>query len=519
MTRQHTAAEPAERRELRSFARGGIVSLAGSVLSAATGFLLTVVVARLLGAAQAGVFFIVVAIFTILSEITELGADEGMVRGSAQLVALGRGGELRRLTRVALGPVLSISAVTAVALYVLAPRIAEVFAEPQYLDEAVLFLRIAAPFLAISAARAVILAGTRGLGSIIGYTITNTAMPASRPVLAVAVVALGFGSGAVMLSWAVPIGATFVAGAILFWLQVRRAETVSGGVPAAAAGTAGPVSSAARDFWMFSGARGVAAIIEIALVWLDVLLVGAMVSNDQAGIYATASRFITSGTLVLSATRIAVAPQIAGLLARGENRTAEELYNVATSWVIAASWPIYLVLACFGPVILMPFGAEFTEGAAALAILSCSMLVLMAAGNVQTVLLMGGRSSWTLANKVVALIVNIALNLLLVPPFGIVGAAVAWGASITIDTAAASFQVHRYLGLRLRPRRLAVPGLWALVCFGAGGLLIRLLFGASPATFALYVLVACLGYGIALWRARSSLHADLLLEAVRSRRT
>lgn len=516
MTGQDIAAEPAERKELRSFARGGIVSLVGSILSAATGFLLTVVVARLLGAAQAGVFFIVVAIFTILSEITELGADEGMVRSSAQLVALGRGRELRRLTRVALGPVLSVSAVTAVALYALAPRIAEVFAEPRYLDEAVLFLRITAPFLAISAARAVILAGTRGLGSIVGYTVTNTAMPASRPVLAVAVVALGFGSGAVMLSWAVPIGATFVAGAILFWLQVRRAEAACVGAPAAAAGTA--ASSAGRDFWLFSGARGVAAIIEIALVWLDVLLVGAMVSNDQAGIYATASRFITSGTLVLSATRIAVAPQIAGLLARGENRTAEELYNVATSWVVAASWPIYLVFACFGPVILMPFGAEFTEGAAALAILSGSMLILMAAGNVQTVLLMGGKSSWTLANKVVALIVNIALNLLLVPPFGIVGAAIAWGASITVDTVAASFQVHRYLGLRLRPRRLAVPGLWALICFGAGGLLVRLLLGTSPAAFALYVLVACLGYGIALWRSRAGLHADLLLEAVRSRR-
>ncbi|MFC7645736.1 polysaccharide biosynthesis C-terminal domain-containing protein [Streptosporangium lutulentum] len=51
----------------------------------------------------------------------------------------------------------------------------------------------------------------------------------------------------------------------------------------------------------------------------------------------------------------------------------------------------------------------------------------MAAGNVQTVLLMGGKSSWSLLNKVVALIATVVLTFLLVPLFGIVGAAVAWG--------------------------------------------------------------------------------------------
>ncbi|MFD0540563.1 hypothetical protein ACFQY7_48950 [Actinomadura luteofluorescens] len=83
-------------RDLREFARGGAIGLVSSVIAAASGFLLTVVVARTLGVAEAGVFFVVVALFTIVAEIAELGADTGLVRTTARLRALGRVDELRR---------------------------------------------------------------------------------------------------------------------------------------------------------------------------------------------------------------------------------------------------------------------------------------------------------------------------------------------------------------------------------------------------------------------------------------
>ncbi|GGS82999.1 hypothetical protein GCM10010156_47070 [Planobispora rosea] len=501
-----SAPDTDDRGELRNFAKGGVVTLLGSVASAAAGFLMTVVVARLLGPAEAGVFFIVMALFMIFSEVTELGADTGLVRSAARLRALGRMADLRRVTVAALVPVLAVSTVTAVVLYVCAPWVASFFADPAHLDEATLFLRVAAPFLAVSAARMVVLSGMRGLGDLTAYTLVNVAMPVARPLLAVAAVGLGLGSGAVMLAWSLPVGLTFAAAAVLLWRMVRRAGT---------GGERDP--GAVREFWLFSGARGVAAMIEILIVWLDVLIVGALVSNHDAGIYATASRFITTGTLVLAATRIAVAPQIAGLLAKGDNRTAERLNSMATGWVMIASWPLYLALACFGPFVLTLFGDGFAEGAAALAILATSMLVVMAAGNVQTVLLMGGKSSWALGNKVAALAVNVVLNLLLVPYLGIAGAALAWAAAELVDTVAAALQVRYGLGLRLGLRSLAGPGLWALFWFGGGGVVARLVAEPTALSFAAYLTVACAGYGLVLWRGRAALHMDLLVETVRRR--
>ncbi|GAA4631059.1 oligosaccharide flippase family protein [Actinoallomurus vinaceus] len=521
MTTQADAAERADRARrshFREFARGGIIGLVGSGVAALGGFLLTVVVARALGPAQTGVFFTVVALFMILTEVTELGADTGLVRSTARLRALGRTGDLRRLVVAALVPVLAVGAVTGLAVFALAPWLAGLLVDAAHHDDAVFLLRVCGPVLSVSAARNVALSGTRGLGSLTAFTVqANVITPLSRPVLVIAVAALGYGASAVMVAWSLPIALTFVAAVVILWRLVRRAEAEP---PAAAPEQAPPGPddpSAVREFWAFSGLRGVAAMLEIVVVWLGVPLVSAMVSSHDAGIYATAGRFITTGTLVLAATRLAVAPQIAGLLARGETRQAEDLNAVATGWVVAASWPLYLALAVFGPFVLTLFGQDFRGGATALAILASAMALVLATGNVQTVLLMGGKSSWNLLDKVVVVVVMVVLHLLLVPPFGIVGAAVAWGLSMLVDNGLAVVQVRYLMGLRLRTRTLAPVGAWALVWFGGLGVALRALFGTGLPVFGAYAVLATCGYGAVLWRLRHVLHADVMVGALRSR--
>ncbi|MEV5747774.1 oligosaccharide flippase family protein [Actinoallomurus sp. NPDC052308] len=524
-----TRDDRAGRSHFREFARGGAIGLVGSLVAAMAGFLLTVVVARVLGPAQTGVFFTVVALFMILTEVTELGADTGLVRSTARLRALGRIGDLRRVVVAALVPVLAVGAVTGLAVFALAPWLAGLLVDAAHHDDAVLLLRVCGPVLAVSAVRNVALSGTRGLGSLAAFTVqANVITPLSRPVLVIAVAALGYGAGGVMVAWSLPIGLTFVAAVAILWRLVRRAETEQhaaaplGNAEASAAGERQAVPdpaarSAVREFWAFSGLRGVAAMLEIVVTWLGVPLVSAMVSSHDAGVYATAGRFITTGTLVLAATRLAVAPQIAALLARGETRQAEDLNAVATGWVVATSWPLYLALAVFGPFVLTLFGTDFRGGAGAMAILASAMALVLATGNVQTVLLMGGKSSWNLLDKAVVVVLMVVLHLLLVPPYGIIGAAVAWGVSMLVDNLLAVVQVRYLMGLRLRTRTLAPVGIWALVWFGGLGVVLRMLLGTGLVAFAAYAVLATCGYGAVLWRLRHVLHADVMFGALRSR--
>lgn len=506
------------RTQLGEFARGGLIGFLGSAVAAVAGFGLTVVVARALGPARTGVFFTVVALFMILTEVTELGADTGVVRSGARLRALGRHGELRRVMVAALIPVLAAGAVAGFVVFLFAEPLAGLLADPAHRAETVLLLHVCAPFLVVSAARNVALSGTRGLGNLTAFSVqANVLTPLARPTLVIAAAALGYGAGAVMLAWSLPIGLTFVAAVVILWRLVRRAEADAADPPATAPDPGEP--SAVRELWTFAGMRGVAAMLEIVIVWLGVPLVSALVSSREAGIYATAGRFITTGTLVLAATRIAVAPQIAGLLARGERTEAEDLNAVATGWVVAASWPLYLALAVFGPFVLKLFGTDFTGGAGAMAILASAMALVLAAGNVQTVLLMGGKSSWNLLDKAIVVVVMVALHLLLVPPFGIIGAAVAWGTSMLVDNLLAAFQVRYLLGVRLKMRTLAPIAGWAVVWFGVLGVVMRVLLGSGLPAVAAYAVLATCGYGAVLWRLRHTLHADVMLGALRSRRS
>ena len=203
------------------------------------------------------------------------------------------------------------------------------------------------------------------------------------------------------------------------------------------------------------------------ILWLDILLVGAhCFALTRPGVYAAVSKLAMVGTFALEGTRLAISPQLSALLARGEHHRAAALFQTTTRWLMLASWPLYLVFAIFPAVVLGIFGPRYAGGAAALAVLSLAMLVNLGTGNVTVVLLMGGKSSWGAINTGAALIVNIGLNLLLIPHLGILGAAIAWGASIVVDNVAAMVELRWVLGLEIFGPGYGLVMAVTVGCFG-----------------------------------------------------
>src|SRR5439155_6646974 len=100
-------------------------------------------------------------------------------------------------------------------------------------------------------------------------------------------------------------------------------------------------------------------------------------------------------------------------------------------------------------------------------------------GNNSVVILMGGKSGWNLASSSIALVVNVALNLALIPHFGIVGAAWAWAATIAVDNGITTWVMWRYLGLRPFGTGYPLVAAAAIGCFGGLGLLGRVVLGLS----------------------------------------
>jgi O-antigen/teichoic acid export membrane protein len=508
--RPPAVAEPPPPRELRSVARGGSLNVIGYLASGVLGFVLTVVVTRGLGVSGAGVFFSAVAVFTILANVTELGADTGAVRFVASYRARGRHRDVGTTVRVALIPAAIASILAAAVVIVGAESVAHVFARDRPGDVAA-FLRLIGPFLPFATLTAVALAVTRGFGSMRPFVaIEGIGKPGLRPALILVLGIGGLTTREVALGWGLPEAVACAAAFAALAAVVRSPSARHPDAPPAR-----PVREIATEFWRFSAPRGVAAAFQVSVFWVDVLLLGRYRPSGDVGVYAAASRVAMVGTFALQAIRIAIAPQISKLLAREDRATAQIVYQTTTWWLIAVSWPLFLLLAVFAELVLSVFGPGFGVGGTALAILSLAMLVNLGTGNVTVVLLMGGKSSWNLVNTVVAITVNVVLNVLLIPPYGMEGAAVAWAATIVVENLLALVQVWVLLGMRpFGPGYLPVTSA-AVVCVGGVAVASRAVVGDGLAGLVAAVVIGGILYGAVLWRLRRRLHLDTFLASLR----
>ncbi|MFV0252967.1 MAG: lipopolysaccharide biosynthesis protein [Beutenbergiaceae bacterium] len=490
--------------------RGGLVSLVGSASAALAALVLTAVVGQFLGPAGTGVFFQAIGIFTVLTQVLRLGTNSGMVRFMAAERAHGRAGSNWLITKYALVPVAVLASLASIALWFWSQAWAQWLASPGERDQLASLLRLMAPFVLVAAVAGVLAITARMVRGVPAFTMLSSVLPALLRLAAVVAVLLVIPvANAAVTAWLVPLPLVLVLTIAMVTrplLRDRRVRTAGGG-------------PSARSFWRFSAPRALGSGFETGLDWADILIVAALASPAQAGIYAVCSRAVKAGQVVDRAMRVAVSPTLAALLARAETETASALHARVVRAMVVLTWPFYLVLAVNGAAVLTIFGAEFAVGAPVLSILAVTAMVQTSAGMLQSILLQGGRSSWQMMNKGIALAVCVAGNLLLVPLIGIVGAALSWALVIAIDTALAARQVHSRMGVHLAPRKLLGVAAVATGVFGLGGLALRAVAGPSLIGTMIGVLLLGCGYLGLLWLLRRQLGLQHLWARVRPLRS
>lgn len=520
-----TAQPVVEPQVTRQVARHGALGLAGAVCTGAGGFALTFAVGQLLDGRATGEFFSAVAAFTIATTVLLLGADTGLVRGLSGLRATGRRDLVAPTLRAALVPVtLASVVVSAVVLLAAGPLARTVTDEPGHAADLAGALRLLAPFLVLSTLSTALLNGaSRGLGAMRTYTLYQQVMlPVSRPLLLVAAVLwLGAGLHGALLVWVLPVAVAAAAAAVDVGRRLRdlRRDNASGTTDGTA-GRADDEDGAAhvgRRFWRLTAPRGVAATFEVLITWADVLVVTAIRGPVEAGVYAAASRFVTSGTLAMAAIRLAVAPAVAAAFSRGDREQAQAVHRLSTVGAVASTWPIYLGLAVYAPAVLSLVGERFVEGADALTVLCLAMLGVVATGNANTVLNMAGKSHWAAVNTGVATAVMLGLDLLLVPGLGMVGAAIGWGAALLTDAALGTLELRRGLGIRFWDGRATAAAAIAVVAFGGTAVLVRQALGTSLPAAAAGVVAASAVYAGTVWVRRRALGLDAFAATLRKR--
>jgi O-antigen/teichoic acid export membrane protein len=370
-----------------------------------------------------------------------------------------------------------------------------------------------APFIPVGAVYLTLDGCSQGFGSMVpSVTVERIARPLLVAVLVLVAVLADAGPNVVALSWATPWGLALVASGL--WVTRLLTATERGTREEPHVGR----RALAQRFWRFSVPRSLGGLLQIGILWADTLLLGALASTEDAGVYAACTRFLIVGTFAGMAITTAFAPQVSSLLGQDQRARVETLFQTATVWFILLAWPIYLTVSIFAPALVDTFGKDFDRGAIVLPIVAAGFMYAASTGPIDVMLLMGGRSTLSMLNNLVALAANIGLNVALIPAHGLKGAAVAWTTSIVLTNLLPTIQVHRTMGYhpygRAWVRAVAVAGLTVAVPMLAA----RWVLGPDQLGLVVGLAAGGCAYAATVWSQRDHFHLDAFLAGLRRNR-
>jgi O-antigen/teichoic acid export membrane protein len=423
MTLQNDA--PAERNAqqqsdaLKIF-KGASITLVGRVSGRGLHLLTQVVLARLLGADVYGLYAIGWTLLRMLAFLGVLGFDLGIIRYGARFWNQDTA-RLKGVVIQSLGSSFATSAALAIALYLMAPWLATVaFEDPRVAN----VIRGFAPGLILYAGMKVAAAGTR-VGQRMQYSAyaQDIGQPGSNLALALLfLLAFAWGlAGAVaaaVLSFAIGLGV-----ALFFLIRMLPDLLRKATLP----------RLLGRELLYFSIPASLAGMLGAYLVWVDRLILGVFRPSVDVGIYQAISQVSILFSVILAAVATIASPMIARMHHRGELQRMEEVYRVTTKWALYLSLPFFVLIVMEpGGLITTIFGSEYGRGWLPLVILSAGQLVNVGTGAVHSLLVMTGHQKTWLLLSAATLAVNVTLNIVLIPRWGIAGAAVATALALSL---------------------------------------------------------------------------------------
>lgn len=191
---------------------------------------------------------------------------------------------------------------------------------------------------------------------------------------------------------------------------------------------------------MFSG------IMLYLLNWTDVFMLGNAVSEDELGHYNLAYKLASLSMLVIISMNVALAPRVAALYNQGDLAELHKTVRRATHIIIAFTIPLVLFIIVLANYLLAFFGHGFTHGRTALIIISIGFLLNALTGNVDQILNMTGNQKILQNITIGGFIVNVLLNFVLIPRYGINGAATASLFTNVLFNMACLFYIKKKLG-------------------------------------------------------------------------
>ncbi|MEW6062894.1 MAG: flippase [Nanoarchaeota archaeon] len=417
---------------LKKVTKGAFYVFIGLIVSKLLTYVYRIIVARI-GATEYGLLNIGLAVIGVVSIFCLLGFEEGLLRYISYYKALDDKKRVTGLYKSSLKISLAISIVFAILLYYYSNSIAIFIFHNQNLISVLKIFSIVLPFFVVYKLN---LASIRALQDIKGWTyIGNIAESAIRLILTVVLILLGLKLFGVIIAYLLTI--VFVS-TISFYYLTRIVKFVKNKVS----------TNLTKELVRYSWPLMFSSILIAIMAWTDTLILGYFKTASDVGVYNAALPTSTLLYIIPMALLSLFIPLLTELLALNKRAEFRSLYDTTNRWIFFANFPLFVLLVLFSKQILaILFGQAYINGYTALIILSVGYVIYFAFETSNKILNVLNKTKLVLINTAIATMLNVVLNLILVPILGINGAAIATASSLVSTNFLAFIEVRRFAKL------------------------------------------------------------------------
>ena len=419
--------------EATAIAGGSAVVMAGGLIERAVRMLTTWFLSGALGTAGFGLYAFATTVASIIGAVAPLGMDAGLIMFGARYRGTKELSRLKATLLTGIGTAAISGPLFAVMVWVLV-RTELILAGRPIEAQALVAISAGIAFLAILS---VFIGALVSAKDMVGQTVAQSiVLPLVLLVGAVAAVWTGQGVDGVIMAFVLAHLAALLVAARRVWRRdgaLIMDRSIHSGFEL-------------KALFGYSVPQSLARILYRANLWVDILMLTALASLADVGVYRVSVALAMLGALPVVASTTMFGPVIAELVYTDQRARLDALLKIVTRWLLVVASPLYLAVLLLPDVILTIFDEAYLTGVPALLILMGGQAIYVAAAPTGAILTNAGHSTLNLINGILAVSLNVALNAALIPEYGLIGAAVASASALSawsLMRVVAVYHLHR----------------------------------------------------------------------------
>lgn len=416
----------------------GAISFAIKILGKLAKYLLILVISHKLGVDALGLFILATTILTIISVFSMLGLNILLVRYVAEFSSKNQYNLAGIAYRKAVSIALPVSIVISVLLYFFSLFIAEIIFKKTSLFP---YLRIVSFAIVPLVLLNFSFQSLRGLRKIIDYALLDDFfIPFASIVLFVALFYFTNFNYQHIVSYVFSIWFALITGIYLWQKNISSFS----GLPIVPPGPEQQQRLTRKNMLNKALPLMFVTTLSMLMVWIDTIMLGILKTEYDVGIYNVAFRIAQFIAIPLIAINSIAAPMFSEYYGKRDFKNLAMVAQKSTKMIILISSPIFLFFLFFPSLVLGLFGIQFIEGSSAFIMLIFGQFVNAVTGSVAPILTMTDKQKQLKNIILLSITINIILNLILIPPFGINGAAFASMISVIVLHMTPFFLIKKY---------------------------------------------------------------------------